>query len=604
MADVDTGSARPSLEAVKARYRGEREKRLRADGTAQYRDLTGLFEAFDCDPYADPDFHRDPIIENNEVAIIGGGIGGLMAAARLVQRGVTDLRVIDKAGDFGGTWYWNRYPGAACDIESYIYMPMLEETGYVPTEKYAKAPEIFAHCQRIANQFDLYSKALFQTLVQDVRWHEDEARWHVSTSRGDTIRARFLIIAGGILHKAKLPGIPGVETFKGKSFHTSRWDYDYTGGAPGQRMDKLADKKVALIGTGATSVQVLPRLAETAEHLYVVQRTPSTVGVRANRPTDPEWAKTLQPGWQTERMENFTRIVAGQPAEVDLIDDGFSRIFGRNPNALAISTEAEELLDLEAMEAARARIESIVTDPATAEALKPWYNQMCKRPCFHDEYLPAFNQSNVTLVDTGGKGVERITEDALIVDGVVYPVDCIIYGSGFEVGTGYKSRLGFEIYGSDGVSMTDVWADGPATLHGMFARGFPNLLIFDQLQGGIAINFAHLMTELSIHASTLIADWIEQGIDRIEPSAEAQELWFQTLMGRLGAQAMFFAQCTPGYFNGEGNVEFSPAKIRSIPYFGPLLDFIDILRDWRAAGGFEGMETRRRTVSAIPSGER
>ena len=585
----DTESARASLDAIKAKYGAEREKRLRADGADQYRDLTGLFEDFDRDSYADPDFQRDPVTADTEVAIIGGGLGGLLAAARLAQHGITDVRVIDKAGDFGGTWYWNRYPGAACDIESYIYMPMLEETGYIPTEKYAKAPEIFAHCQRIAKQYDLYAGALFQTLVQEVRWHDETRRWAVSTNRGDKLHARFLIIAGGILHKAKLPGIPGVETFKGKSFHTSRWDYGYTGGSPTEPMAKLADKRVALIGTGATSVQVMPRVAEQAAHLFVVQRTPSTVGVRANRPTDPDWATSLQPGWQTERMENFTRIVAGQEAGADLVDDGFSRIFGRNPKALQISTEEEELIDLAAMEEVRARIESIVTDPTTAEALKPWYNQMCKRPCFHDDYLPAFNRPNVTLVDTGGKGVERITEDALVVDGVSYPVDCIIYGSGFEVGTGYKSRLGFEIYGRGGVSLTDAWSGGPATLHGMLARGFPNLMIFDQLQGGVAINFAHLMTELANHASWLISQCIERGIAEFEPTAEAQEAWFHTLLGKIGAQAMFFAQCTPGYFNAEGRMD--PSAIRQIPYFGPLLDFIQILRDWRADGTFEGVET-------------
>jgi cation diffusion facilitator CzcD-associated flavoprotein CzcO len=383
-----------------------------------------------------------------------------------------------------------------------------------------------------------------------------------------------------------------VESFKGKSFHTSRWDYAYTGGSPTDPMVKLADKKVAILGTGATSVQVIPRLAETAEQLYVLQRTPSTVGERANRPTDPDWTQSLQPGWQTERVENFTRIVAGQPAGEDMVNDGFSKIFGNNPNALAISTDEERLLDMEAMDRLRARIESIVTDPATADALKPWYNQMCKRPCFNDDYLPAFNRPNVKLLDTRGKGVERITENAVVVDGIEYPVDCIIYGSGFETGTSYKNRLGFEIYGRGGVGMTDAWVDGPATLHGMLARGFPNLMIFDQLQGGVAINFAHLMTELANHASWLIAHCIKQGIADIEPSAEAQETWFHTLLSKLGAQAMFFAQCTPGYFNGEGNMQVTPALMRMVPYFGPLLDFVQILRDWRAEGTLNGVEIK------------
>ena len=594
---ADTGNARLSaLEEVQARYRAEREKRLRPDGTDQYCELNGGIGDFDRDPFADPDFTRDPVIEDLEVAVIGGGLGGLMTAARLAERGITDVRVIDKAGDFGGTWYWNRYPGAACDIESYIYMPMLEETGTVPTEKYAKAPEIFAQCQRIGEQYGLYPKALFQTLVEEVRWDDDASRWVVTTSRGDRLRARFLVIAGGILHKAKLPRIPGAETFKGKSFHTSRWDYGYTGGSPTSPMDKLGDKLVALLGTGATSVQAMPRLAEAAGELFVLQRTPSSVGVRANRPTDPEWASSLEPGWQIARMENFSQIVSGMKPGEDMIGDGWTEIFGRNPNSLALATEAEQLIDLEAMEELRARIGTIVTDPATAEALKPWYNRMCKRPCFHDEYLQAFNRPNVTLLDTAGKGVERITEDSVVVGGVAHPVDCIIYGSGFETGTTYQKKLGFEIYGRGGVSLTEAWSGGPATLHGMLARGFPNLLNLDQLQGGVAINFSHLLTELSHHASWLIAHCIEQGIDEIEPSEEAQEAWFQVLLGRLGPQAMFFAQCTPGYFNAEGRMD--PSAIRMIPFFGPLPDFIQILKDWRAAGELQGIEAHRTTVSA------
>ena len=596
MTESVDGALRDRLEAINARYRAEREKRLRPDGTDQYSALVGVFEDFDRDPYADPNFTREPVVDQVEVAIIGGGIGGLMAAARLSERGVTNVRIIDKAADFGGTWYWNRYPGAACDTESYIYVPLAEETGFVPTEKYAKAYEIFAQCQRIGRRYNLYDKALFQTMVRDVHWNDETSHWSVITNRGDTLQARFLIVAGGIMHKAKMPRIPGAETFKGKCFHSSRWDYGYTGGSPTTKMDKLADKTVAIIGTGATSVQIIPRLAETAGQLYVVQRTPSSVGARDNRPTDPEWANSLKPGWQVERMENFTRIVSGQEAGEDMVADGWTRIFGRNPNALGLVTEEEHLLDLEMTDEVRARVDSIVTDPATAAGLKPWYNLMCKRPCFHDEYLPAFNRPNVKLVDTDGQGVERITEDAIVVGGVTYPVDCIVYASGFELGSNYKIKLGFEIHGRGGVSMTDAWAQGPATLHGMLARGFPNLMIFDQLQGGIAINFAHLLSELANHASWLIAHCVEQGIAEIEPTAEAQEAWFATLLSRLGAQAMFFAQCTPGYFNAEGRMD--PSAIRTIPFFGPLLDFVQVLRDWRATGALEGLETSQEKTAA------
>lgn len=582
-----------TLESFKAKYEGERQKRLRADGVKQYKAFEGIFESFDRDPYADPNFTRDAIIEETDVAIIGGGISGLLTAVNLKKQGISNFRVIDRAGDFGGTWYWSRYPGAACDVESYIYMPLLEETGYIPTEKYAKGPEIFAHLQRIANHFDLYPNGLFQTTVKDLRWSDEDSRWVVTTDRGDVIRARFAVTAGGILHKAKLPGIPGIENFKGKSFHTGRWDYEYTGGSSTEPLTKLADKRVAIIGTGATGVQIIPKLGVSAQHLFVFQRTPTNVGIRANRPTDPEWVKSLKPGWQKERIENFTRIVTGQTADEDMVDDGFSRIFRANPNAMGLASDEEKLLDFQAMEVIRKRIEDVVEDKKTAELLKPWYYQLCKRPCFHDEYLPTFNRLNVTLVDTSGRGVERITEDSVVVDGVAYPVDCIIYASGYEVGASYTDRMGFEIHGRDGVSLTDAWAEGPGTLHGMTAKGFPNLLNIHTLQSGIAINFAHLLTELAAHAGWLLGHCIKEGITEIEPTAEAQEAWLQTLFANLGTQPQFFAACTPAYQNGEGSMEVTPATMKSIPFFGPTLDFLKILEDWRAEGALAGLEVKK-----------
>ena len=590
MTDTANGSAQSAMEIINSKYRDERAKRLKPEGNAQYKALQGDLANFDRDPRADPNFTRDPIVEDTDVAIIGAGISGLLTAANLKKQGITNVRVIDRAGDFGGTWYWSRYPGAACDVESYIYMPMLEETGYMPTEKYAKAPEIFEHCQRIATHFDLYPMGVFQTKVTDLSWNDATHRWTVSTDRGDEIRARFVVTAGGILNKAKLPGIPGIESFKGKSFHTGRWDFDYTGGSSTEPLTKLADKRVAIIGTGATSVQIVPKLAASAQQLYVFQRTPTHIGERNNRPTDPEWAKSLEPGWQKERIKNFTRIVTGQQADEDLVNDGFSNIFRENPNAMGLATEEEKLQDFQAMEKIRARIESIVEDKATAELLKPWYFQMCKRPCFHDEYLPAFNRPNVKLVDTGGQGVERITENSVIVDGVEYPVDCIIYASGYDNGADYTSRMGFDIHGRGGVSINDAWAEGPGTLHGMTARGFPNLLNIHLLQSGIAINFSHLLSELAVHAAWLIGRGLQDNVLEMEPTAEAQETWFYTLLGTIGTQPQFFAECTPAYQNAEGKMDMTPAAVRMIPYFGPTLDFLQILEDWREEGALAGME--------------
>lgn len=396
----------------------------------------GAFADFDRDPFADPEFARAPVIEQIDVAIIGAGFGGMLVAAHLHKHGVHNYRILDKAGDLGGTWYWNRYPGCMCDVESYCYLPLLEETGYMPKHKYAHASEIFAYCQLLGRKFEIYPKALFQTEVKGLVWDESAARWTLTTSRDDRLSARFVVIAGGVLHKAKLPAIAGIGGFRGRVFHTSRWDYDYTGGGPEQPMTKLHDKNVAIIGTGATAVQAVPNLARAAKHLYVIQRTPSAIGVRGQRATDPEWFKQMasNPGWQEERGRNFIAMITGKNPPVDMVEDGGTELLSPDTRQFSLSRAERqrlELIDLRNMEKIRARVDSIVSDPETAEALKPWYGQMCKRPCFHDDYLPTFNRDNVTLVDTDGLGVERITPHGFVVPGVEYPVDLIVFASGF-----------------------------------------------------------------------------------------------------------------------------------------------------------------------------
>ena len=596
------GEASFSPEALKEKYRLEREKRLRADGNVQYVDLSGLHADFDKDPYVEPGFTRPALNETIDVLIVGGGFGGMLAAVRLRQAGVDSFRLVEKGGDFGGTWYWNRYPGAACDVESYIYMPLLEETGYMPTEKYAKAPEIFAHCQRIGRQFGLYEPALFQTQVEGMDWDEDQRRWIITTNRGDRLAARFVIIAGGVLHKAKLPGIPGIETFEGHSFHTSRWDYAYTGG-PAGGLTKLADKRVGIIGTGATSVQAIPHLGAWAKQLYVFQRTPSGVGARNNQPTDEALVKTLKPGWQRERIVNFTTIVSGGAQEVDLVQDGWTYIFDdpkhRQAKSREEAAELRQLVDYRKMEEIRARVDATVKDPATAEALKPYYNQLCKRPCFHDEYLETYNRPNVQLVDTDGKGVERITPTGVVVKGKEYAVDCLIYASGFEVSSEYTRRLGFDIRGRGGKSLRDTWAEGPTTLHGMHSRGYPNLLMISATQSGWAINFVHILDELSQHAAHIVERCLKEGIEAIEPSEQAQQQWWEVILGSLMKHGSAFggAECTPGYYNNEG-VNGGPSLMRSAAYGGGTIEFAEILRSWRQADDFAGLELTRQSASA------
>ena len=586
-------------DALRARYREERDKRIRADGNEQYVEVKGDFSRYVDDPYVEPGFTRAPLNETLEIVIVGGGFGGLLAGARLREAGVQDLRIVEKGGDFGGTWYWNRYPGAQCDIESYIYLPLLEETGYLPKEKYSFAPEILAHARRIGEKYDLYRGALFQTLIKEIRWSEEECRWLVSTNRGDLLRARYVVMSNGPLNRPKLPGIPGIDGYKGHTFHTSRWDYRYTGGDTNGNLHKLGDKRVAVIGTGATAIQCVPHLAKHAQHLYVFQRTPSSVDVRGNSPTDPQWAKTLGSGWQKDRMDNFNTLVSGGAAEVDLVNDGWTDII-RNLAALLPRKEADpdkrhdmgkimELADFKKMNQVRARVDSVVQDKATAQALKPWYRQFCKRPTFNDEYLPAFNRPNVTLVDTRGRGVDRITERGLVFDGIEYEVDCIIFATGFEVGTEYTRRSGYEIYGRGGRSLTEHWGDGLRTLHGFYSAGFPNCFHMGITQNALTANFPHMLDEQSRHIAQLIQHAKQNEARCIEPTPEAEAEWVATIKAKAINNLGFLTECTPGYYNNEGKPS-AGTGLAGDNYGGGPIEFFALLKQWREAGDMKGLK--------------
>ena len=578
-------------EALRDRYRQERDRRLRVEGTDQYVATTGAFTRYLHDPYVAPGFNRAALTDEVEVVVIGGGFGGMLAAARLGEAGIEDVRLIEKGGDFGGTWYWNRYPGAQCDIESYIYLPLLEELGYMPTEKYAHGREILAHSQAIGRHFGLYDLALFQTEVTGLRWDEVAARWIVSTNRGDAIEARFVVMSTGPLHRPKLPGIPGIDSFKGHEFHTSRWDYAYTGGDTEGGLMGLADKRVGIIGTGATAVQCVPHLGVSAKELYVFQRTPSSIDVRNNRPTDPDWARGLMPGWQQHRMENFNSLVSGGYQDEDLVSDGWTdiiRSLGRRHASAEEAGEVRQLADFEKMQQIRARVDFIVRDPATAEALKPYYNQFCKRPCFHDDYLATFNRPNVTLVDTKGKGVDRVTERGIVANGREYELDCLIYATGFEFGTEYARRTGYDIVGKGDVTLTEKWKDGVSTLRGMHARGFPNCFILGNAQSANTPNFPHMLNEASQHIAHVVKSCANRQARTVEPTAEAEAAWVEAMLSFAEMRRAFDEECTPGYYNNEGQP--SALTVRNGFYGGGSVAFIQMLRDWRALESLSGLE--------------
>jgi cation diffusion facilitator CzcD-associated flavoprotein CzcO len=597
-ANEAAAQAKFDADALREKYRQERNKRLRQDGNEQYIAIQGKFEHFLDDPYAEPGFEREPLTDEVEVLVVGGGFGGLLAGARLRQQGIDDIRIMDPASDFGGTWYWNRYPGIACDIESYTYLPLLEEVGYVPKEKYAFGREIMEHSQAIARKFDLYRDVCFQTRVKELRWDEEESRWIITTNRNDRMKAHYLCLATGPLNQPKLPGIPGVEEFEGHSFHASRWDYEYTGGDSEGNLTGLEGKRVGIIGTGATSVQCVPHTGEFAEHLYVFQRTPSSVDVKDNPLTDPEWAKSLKPGWHQHRMDNFNGLVSGVPQPEDLVQDGWTDLIAKlvvglqqgkttdmSPEGIA---KAVELADFEKMEEIRARVDSIVQDPETAEALKPYYRQFCKRPCFHNEYLETFNRPNVTLVDTQGKGVERITKKGVVVNGHEYEIDCLIYASGFEVGTGYSRRAGLEVYGRGGESLTAKWDDGIKSLHGMHVNGFPNCYFMTNPQAGFTASYPHLLDEQAKNLAYIIKTGAEQGLQKIEVTEESQAQWVQQCIDKARDAGDFLESCTPGYYNNEGQT--SELSAQNGFYGGGSIEFFKILEDWRAEGHLEGLE--------------
>jgi cation diffusion facilitator CzcD-associated flavoprotein CzcO len=644
MATLESNKISQSLATqILTKYNEERDKRLRErpEGEAQFLDLTEQEELkhFQDDPWIAPDAHTSvpttiDITKPIKYLIVGAGYSGLLFAVRLLEAGVKleDLVLIDSSGGFGGVWYWNRYPGLMCDLESYIYMPLLEETGYMPKHKYSYGPELREHANRIAERWNLQDRTIFRQDTKEMNWNTENGEWNIRTkfvgrSRDLDLelRAKYVILAGGQVTRPKIPAVEGFNSFKGHMFHTSRWDYNYTGGSTSDikpELTKLSDKRVGIIGTGATAVQAVPELAKYAKQLFVIQRTPSSIDARNQQETKPEdWEKIASnKGWWLERNQNFAKILhRTQPQpDVNMVSDnwvignpsyctawGYDNVV--QPDQVMEFVKQMHAGDLPRAERIRNRVDQIVQNKETAQNLKHWYPSWCKRPCFHDDYLPAFNKPNVTLLDTGGHGVEKFTDKGVVVNGVEHELDLIVLATGYKVLGGSSnaspsSRFGIKVIGKDGLNMNDEFAKGISTLHGLCSKGFPNLFFTGAAQTSLTANQIMSMNTFAQHVAYVITEAERLSNSShviIEPTKAAEDEWGDRVAEvALGMSAMI--GCTPNYFNleGESDKPFTQgpeaqAKARRAQMWGRGINhYASILGKWRSDGHMTGFDIK------------
>ncbi|CAO2649615.1 Nn.00g070000.m01.CDS01 [Neocucurbitaria sp. VM-36] len=630
------------------KYFVEAAKRKRAEGTKQFEQLH--FSQNDKLRHLADDIFADhaaldklpiPIKSGDRVKflVLGAGMGGIVQAITLIKKGFSadQILLIEAAGGVGGTWYWNRYPGLHCDVEAYCYLPLLEETGYMPKQKYSSSVEIRTYLEDIVKKFGLDSRILFRSQVTGLAWDEGLKTWKANliTRRGPegkeekqiSVEADFALIASGLFPYPQVPKVPGLADFEGPMLHTARWNYGITGGSSDTafpELENLKGKRVGIIGTGATAIQAVPQLAKYAKELYVFQRTPSQVNTRGQRDTEPtEWREKIaaKTGWQKDRMENFAEHLAGhlQPGVDDQVDDGWTQLqaycalIGSNRFGQIAPDKAQEhigtlmALDSEHSAKARERIKQIVKDKETAKKLTPWYPTWCKRPTFSDLYLEAFNNDNVHLVDTDGKGIDSATPKSIVANGQDYPIDILILSTGYRSPTSGGdpgSRMGVEILGRNGRRMADKWEEqGLSTLHGVFTNGFPNLFFQSAAQAAATANYSHVLVVLSEHIASIVATGHERSTNSqskvvIEPAAAAEDAWGM----QIAQGAAYFSGtviCTPSYLNLEGEAFQMPPpddhaammkKAKAAIWYKGLVDFTRMIEGWRSDGKLEGVE--------------
>jgi cyclohexanone monooxygenase len=514
-----------------------------------------------------------------DVVVVGAGIAGLYALKRLRDDGL-EVQVFEAASDVGGTWWWNRYPGARCDIESmdysYSFSPELEQE-WTWTERYATQPEILRYVNHVADRFDLRRQVQFDTRVTSATWEDDADRWTVTTDQGDTVSAQFCVMAVGCLSAAKDPEIDGIDTFAGPTYHTGRW--------PHEGVD-FSGQRVGVIGTGSSGIQSIPLLAQQADHLTVFQRTPNFAMPARNRPLDEAWVQERKATYRTHRaamLESHTGVV------VELHDQ----------SALAVSEEEREatyeaaweagtlfallasyndlLIDPAANETAaefvRRRIRELVHDPEIAELLSPrTYPFGAKRACLDTDYYATFNRPNVSLVDVRETPIVEITPTGLRTTAADFDLDALVFATGFDAMTG--PLLGPTITGRRGAALRDAWAAGPRSYLGISVAGFPNL--FTITGPGSPSVLTNMIVSIEQHVdwvAACIASLRERELHTIEATPDAEAFW----VDHVNEVASFTLYPTADSWYMGANVPGKPRVF--MPYIGGVAYYREVCAD-------------------------
>ena len=530
--------------------------------------------------------------ETVDAIIVGAGFSGLYSLLRLRRMGLR-AHVIEAASDVGGTWWWNRYPGARCDIESFDYSysfdPELEQR-WTWSERYATQPEILAYVNHVADSFGLRRDISFETRMLTATWDDGSARWTTTTDTGRTLTSKYLVMAVGCLSQANRPDIPGIDAFRGTTLHTGEWPHDGV---------DLGGRRVGVIGTGSSGIQCIPLIAAQAESLTVFQRTPAFTLPAMNAPLDPDLVAAFKSRYREHRestRHSHGGVLTSQSEDSALAVDAAERerrfelawtsgtLFGllSSFSDLMVDPEANEL----AAEFVRRRIAEIVHDPDTAARLTPRSFPIgAKRLCLDTGYYDTYNRPNVTLVDLRAEPIEQITPAGIRTSERLVELDVIVFATGFDAMTG--ALLAPTISGRDGVTLREKWAVGPRTNLGIATHGFPNL--FTITGPGSPSVLTNMMVSIEQHvewATDCIESLERSGARSIEPTVEAEDQWTEHVTDVAG----FTLYPTGNSWYLGANIEGKPRVF--MPYIAGVEMFLAICDDV-AANGYRGFEISR-----------